>query len=163
LDIWLTSPEDDDPPLPLLNTSFNEGGAAFSPNGRWLAYVSDESGREEVYVRDLSGSGGKLQISNGGGNEPCWSRTGREIFYRNQGWMMSAGIISEEPLRASKPKPIFEADYDDAGALYPNYDIAPDGSRFVMVRSEQERVATQVNVVLNWFAELERRVPVSEN
>ncbi len=163
LDIWLASTESGESPRPLLNTSFNEGGAAFSPNGRWIAYVSDETGREEVYVRALPGPAGKWQISSGGGNEPRWARNGRQIYYRNQDWMMSVTLASEEPFRAGKPRPVFEGDYDDAGALYPNYDITPDGRQFVMVRSERETVATQLNVVLNWFAELERRAPVGGN
>jgi serine/threonine-protein kinase len=160
MDIWLLPSKGES--RPLLNTQYNEGGAAFSPNGNLLAYVSDETGQEEVYVRAFPGPSGKWQISSGGGNEPLWAPNGQELYYRNRDWMMSVSITSEEPFRVARPRPLFEAHYDDGGSAYPGYDITPDGQKFVMVRSEHEYVATQINVTLNWFEELERRVPDEE-
>jgi serine/threonine-protein kinase len=160
LDIWLLTSRGE--ARPLLDTEYNEGGAAFSPGGRMLAYVSDETGQEEVYVRAFPGPSGKWQISSGGGNEPLWAPNGQELYYRNRDWMMSVSITSEEPFRVAKPRPLFEAHYDDGGSAYPGYDITPDGNKFVMIRSEHEHVATQIHVTLNWFDELERRVPHEE-
>jgi serine/threonine-protein kinase len=100
-----------------------------------------------------------MQISNGGGNEPVWARNGRELFYRNKDLMMGVTITSEEPLQASRPQPLFEASYDDAGVAIRGYDITPDGQSFIVVRSERVSVATQVHVILNWFEELKRRAP----
>ena len=113
-------------------------------------------------MRALAGPSGKWQISSGGGNEPLWAPNGQELYYRNRDWMMSVSITSEEPFRVAKPRPLFEAHYDDGGSAYPGYDITPDGQKFVMIRSEHEYVATQINVTLNWFEELERRVPHEE-
>ena len=81
-DLWILSLEDEGEPQPFLQTPYNERGAAFSPNGLWLAYGSDESGRNEVYVRPFPGPGSKYQISREGGNSPVWHRNGRELFYR---------------------------------------------------------------------------------
>ncbi len=159
-DIWILPMEGDREPRPFVNTEYNEGGAVFSPDGNWLAYVSDESGQEEVYVRAFPGPGGKMQISGGGGNEPVWASNGRELFYRNQDLMMGVTVTSEEPFQASRPQPLFEASYDDAGVASRGYDITPDGQSFIVVRSERESVATQVHVVLNWFEELKRRAPI---
>jgi len=159
-DIWILPMEGDREPFPFADTEYNEGGAVFSPDGNWLAYVSDESGQEEVYVRAFPGPGGKMQISGGGGNEPVWARNGRELFYRNQDLMMGVAITSEEPFQASRPQPLFESPYDDAGLASRGYDVTPDGRSFIVVRSERESVATQVHVILNWFEELKRRAPV---
>ncbi len=159
-DIWILPMEGDREPRPFADTEYNEGGAVFSPGGNWLAYVSNESGQDEVYVRAFPGPGGKMQISGGGGNEPVWASNGRELFYRNQDLMMVVNITSEEPFQASRPQPLFEASYDDAGVASRGYDITPDGQSFIVVRSERDSVATQVHVTLNWFAELKRRAPV---
>jgi Tol biopolymer transport system component len=160
-DIWLLPIGGES--RPFLNSQFNEAGAVFSPNGRWIAYVSDETGQDEVYVRAYPGPEGKLQISNGGGNEPVWGPKGRIIYYRNRDWMMSVNIVTEDPFDVSRPRALFETHYDDAGVAYPGYDIAPDGQAFIMVRSERELVATQAHIVLNWFDELKRRAPASKN
>ena len=146
-------------PERLLASSSDESGASFSPNGRFIAYVSSESGQNEVYVREHP-KGGKHLISAGGGTEPVWSRNGRELFYRNGGWLMAVGIDSEPPLVAGRPQPLFEAPYDEAGPTYSNYDTTPDG-QFIMVRSGQEREAARLIVITNWFEELKRRVPSS--
>ncbi len=147
---------------PFLRTPFNENTARFSPDGRWLAYVSDESGRVEVYVQPYPGPGGKWQISTEGGTEPVWNPNGRELFYRAGDKMMAVDIATQPGFAAGTPRKLFEGRYELAPVPINNYDVSPDGQRFLMVKpTEQEQAApTQINVVLNWFEELKRRVPV---
>jgi serine/threonine-protein kinase len=158
LDIWVLS-TDGPKAVPFLQTDDNESAAVFSPDGRFLVYVSDESGKDEVYVRAYPGPGGKWTISSGGGHEPVWSHDGSEIYYRSQDWLMAVPIETEPELQLGKPQNLFEAPFDEAGAPYANYDVTPDGTGFTMVRSDEELVSTRLMVVVNWFEELRRRVP----
>jgi serine/threonine-protein kinase len=157
-DLWLLPPKGR--PESILKTSFNEIGAMFSPDGRWIAYVSDESGQYEVYVREYE-TGMKQPISVGGGTEPVWSPNGRELYYRNKEWMMAVNIETEPRFVAGKPRMMFEAPYAESAAAYPNFDITPDGNRFIMIQNTLESAATRVVVVLNWLEELKARVPHS--
>ncbi|MFY9530333.1 MAG: protein kinase [Candidatus Acidiferrales bacterium] len=159
--IWVQSLEGDRKARPFLQTTSFEGGPMFSPDGHWLAYESDESGRVEVYVTPFPGPGGKWQISTEGGTEAVWARNGRELFYRNGDKMMAAAVETKPAFAAGKPKLLFEGHYETSlYAFQPSYDVSPDGKRFLMVKaSERESVATRINVVLNWFEELKRRVP----
>jgi serine/threonine protein kinase/Tol biopolymer transport system component len=148
---------------PFLRTPFNEGASRFSPDGRWLAYVSDESGRYEIYVQPYPGPGGKWQISTEGGTEPVWNQNGRELFYRSGDKMMAAEITTQPRFFAGKPKVLFAGQYQPSPnpVANPNYDVSPDGQRFLMLKPSEsaEAAPTQINVVLNWFEELKRRVP----
>jgi Tol biopolymer transport system component len=159
--VWFLQVGGDRKARPFLQTPFNEGGPVFSPDGRWLAYQSDESGRSEIYVRPFPGPGGKVQISTEGGTEPVWSRNGWELFYRNGDKMMATAIETKSGFVAGKPKLLFEGHYETSMyAFEPNYDVGPDGQRFLMIKgSEQESAATQLNVVLNWSDELRRLAP----
>ncbi len=134
----------------------------FSPDGRWLAYTSKESGQYEVYVIPFPDDRRRWPISTDGGTEPVWARNGRELFYRNGDRMMSVAIETEPELIASKPVLLFEGRYERSISLF-NYDVSPDGERFVMIQGEQETVPTRLNIVLNWFDELERLVPTGED
>ena len=148
--------------LPFLQTPFNETAPHFSPDGRWLAYASDESGRWEIYVQPYPGPGGKWQISTGGGTEPVWARNS-ELFYRNGNKMMVVETTSQPTFSASKPKALFETNSIVTPATLPNYDVSPDGKRFLMLKSSEQGAApTQINVVLNWFEELKQRVPTGK-
>ena len=148
---------------PFLRTPYNETSPRFSPDGRWLAYVSNESGRYEVYVQPYPGPGGKWQISTEGGMEPAWNPNGRELFYRSGDKMMAVDITTQPGFTVGKPRALFAGWYEATPATFSNYDVTPDGQRFLMLkRSEQEASApTQINVVLNWFEELKRRVPTN--
>jgi eukaryotic-like serine/threonine-protein kinase len=158
-DIWVLRLSDRKA-QPFLRTAFNESVARFSPDGHWLAYISNESGRYEVYVQPYPGPGGKWQISTEGGTEPVWNPNGRELFYRSGDKMMAVDIATQPSFTAGKPRMLFEGQYEPTWATGPNYDVSPDGQRFLMVKaSEQEQAVTQINVVLNWFEELKRRVP----
>jgi Tol biopolymer transport system component len=160
-DIWVLSLKGERKAQPFLQTPANESGALFSPDGYWLAYQSDESDRWEICVRPFPGPGGKVQISTEGGVEPVWARNGRELFYRNGDKMMAVGVETKPTFTAAKPKLLFERHYEPSPQSFlANYDVSPDGQRFLMVKaSEQEEASTQINVVLNWFEELKLRVP----
>ena len=157
-DIW-TLARDRKTPTPWLETAFSEGGAAFSPDGRWIAYVSNDSGRNDVYIRPYPGPGEKITISTEGGNEVMWARNGRELFYRNSGGLFAVDITTGPPLRAGKPHKLFENDYEPTASLWPNYDVSADGREFLMVKTLQDDAPAQVDVVLKWASELARRVP----
>ncbi len=161
-DIGMVRLEGEREPEMLLQTPFEEHTGMLSPDDRWLAYVSNESGREEVYVTAFPDPGGKLQISTDGGAEPMWSRDGGELFYRIGDKMMAVAIATEPQLAPGSPTLLFEGRYvsgSTGGNPATGYDVAPDG-RFVMVRTEEGAAGTQqINVVLNWFGELKRLVP----
>jgi eukaryotic-like serine/threonine-protein kinase len=150
---------------PFLRTPFEEGGARFSPDGRWLAYVSNESGRPEVYVQPYPGPGGKRQVSIDGGTEPVWNRNGREVFYRNGNKMMVVETTTQPSFSAGKPRMLFEGPYFTGAfpTMTVSYDVSADGQRFLVVKQTEaaSRSAAQINVVLNWFEELKRRVPAN--
>jgi Tol biopolymer transport system component/tRNA A-37 threonylcarbamoyl transferase component Bud32 len=159
-DIWVLQ-LNDRKSQPFLRTPFAERAARFSPDGRWLAYASNESGRYEIYVQPYPGPGEKWQISTEGGTEAVWNPSGRELFYRSGNKMMAVEIATQPAFSAGKPGVLFEAPYLPSGSPDPNYDVSPDGQRFLMLKStEQEQAgSTQIDVVLNWFEELKQRVP----
>ena len=137
----------------LLQTPANESSARLSPDGRWMAYTSDDSGRSEVYVLPYPGPGGRWQVSTDGGSGPIWSRDGRELFFKSGGRLMVAGVETRPTFRAGLPKPLF--DLTNVG----DYDVAPDGARFVIARSPETAGAPQpLAVVLGWFEDVARRV-----
>jgi WD40-like Beta Propeller Repeat len=147
-------------PEPFLVTPFNESGPRISPDGRWLAYQSDESGGNEVYVRPFPGPGGRWQISTGGGDRPVWSRKSQELFYRSNEGMMVAGYTTNgEAFLRSKPR-LWVAKAD----LGNFFDLAPDGKRFVVVQPEvsEKKGPQHVMFLLNFFDELRRRAPAGK-
>jgi Tol biopolymer transport system component len=145
---------------PFLRTRSNEAAPKFSPDGRWLAYISDESGHYEVYVQPYPGPGGKWQISTEGGTEPVWNPNGRELFYRTGDKMMAVDISMQSSFSAGKPRVLFSGPYIPTPLVSPNYDVSADGQRFLMIKPvEQQQAPTQINIVLNWFEELRRKVP----
>jgi len=153
-DIWVLPLEGDRTPRPFLETSFVESEPALSPDGHWLAYQSNESGRFEIYVQPFPSSGRKFQISTEGGGIAQWSRNGHEIFYRNQNRMMAVTVRpgASSELEVEKPRVLFEGSYETV------FSITPD-DRFVMIRNLMEEFApAEVNVVLGWIDELRRTV-----
>ena len=106
------------------------------------------------------GSGEKLTISTQGGNEPVWSRNGRELFYRSGDAMMAVEVTTNPLLSAGRPRRLFERPYEVSSALWPDYDVSTDGQRFLLVKMiESFDAPAQINVVLNWSEELKRLVP----
>ncbi len=144
----------------FLQSTSNNSEARFSPNARWLAYASDESGRPEIYVQPYPGPGGKWQISTNGGTEPLWNRNGRELFYRSGSGLMAVSVTTEGSFSYGKPKMLFEGQYVRSGIAGRTCDVSPNGRRFLMMkRNEQAASAAHINIVLSWFEELKQKVP----
>ena len=165
-DVGMVAPGANRQTQPLLQMPFDEENAEVSPDGRWLAYQSNESGQSQVYVRPFPQvDSGRWQISTMGGSRPAWARTGRELFYLDNNNLMTAVPVQTSPtFSAGNPKKVFEARY-----LVPNnartYDVSADGQRFLMIKSVAEArdagaPPPSIVVVLNWFEELKQRVPV---
>ena len=134
-DIWIAPADSPRALRPFLTSPATEKNPRVSPNGRWLAYVSDESNRDEVYVIALPGRSGRIQVSNAGGSEPVWSQNGRELFYRSQNNSIMSVVIRETPsLDVMAKDSLFFEDYMRSN-LRANYDVFPDGQRFVFVES----------------------------
>jgi serine/threonine-protein kinase len=177
LDLWTLPLDVSDPdhlkpgkPELFLRTPFNEQAPAFSPDDRWIAYYSNESGRNEVYVRPFPGGApsgsGKWQISIGGGRNPIWSRNGRELFYAtpDNHIMAAAYTASADSFTAAdKPHPWSNTQILDPAALLLNLDLAPDGKRFAVIprpeAASEQKGSVHVTVLLNFYDELRRRVP----
>jgi serine/threonine-protein kinase len=158
-DIWVLPMDSGRKPRPLLTTRFVEGGPMLSPDGQWLAFVSNESGDNEVYVRAFSGSRRKTRISSDGGQELAWAPDGHELFYRSGDRMMAVDIVTRPTLKTGKPRLLFERAFAKGGP-WRDYDVSLDGRRFLMLKPTKEDVPlTQLNVVLNWLEELKERVP----
>jgi serine/threonine-protein kinase len=161
VDIRVVPIQGDRKPIPFLETSFNESYGTFSPDGRYMAYTSDESGRFEVYVRPYPGPGGKVTVSTDGGSEACWSRDGKELFYRRGGsQVLSVPVTTEAAFTAGKPRVLFEGDYGFGSFGDAHYDVSPDGKTFAMVETGDANAPTRIDVVVNWGEELKRLAPV---
>jgi hypothetical protein len=154
-DLWLLAP--DGRTTPLATTAFNETEARFSPDGRWVVYASDESGRYEIYARPASGSGSRIAISRGGGSGPVWSRDGREIFYREVDNLVSVAVTLGDSLRVGERRTILDLSDYEAG-LYQQFDVSADGQRFLLILTDPAARPTRLDVIINWQEELKQRV-----
>jgi Tol biopolymer transport system component len=155
-DIWALPTFGDRKPIPLLKTPFAEQRPVFSPDGRFLAYQSNESGRAEVYVQSFPGPGGKWQISTSGGNEPQWRADGKELYYRAPDQkVMAVEIQTGSSITAGTPQPLFQGRFDMSLARN-RFVATADGRRFLTVAPLGREAMTPTTVVLNWYAELGR-------
>jgi eukaryotic-like serine/threonine-protein kinase len=155
-EIWRTGVDSGAAPSRVLATAFDNGAASLSPDGRWLAYIANESGRDEVYVRSYPGAGGRWQVSLEGGTEPLWSPRGGEIFYRNGDAMMAAAVRTQPAFEVTGRTRLFTGEYLAATNRVQAYSVTSDGKTFAML----QRVvgARQAMVVtLNWFDQLRAR------
>jgi Tol biopolymer transport system component len=152
---------------PIAASRFAEGSAKFSPDGRWIAYASDESGKSEIYVQPFPGPGPKIQISNGGGFDPVWRRSGGELFYRNDNKMMVVAVNTAHEFHASAPTMLWQGNYSSGagsscgmpGVASSNFDVTSDGQHFLMVRDDDDAAfGKSIVVVLNWAEELKSRM-----
>ena len=135
----------------------NETVPQFSPNGRWLAYESDETGRPEVHVVSFPEIGTREQVSTEGGGYPRWSAAGDELFFWRDTTLMVSEVSTGESFSWGTPLPLFEAP-DITGDFA--YDVAEDGQRFLLALRNPDSPAREIHVVLNWSQELLERVPI---
>jgi serine/threonine-protein kinase len=159
-DILALRPRERTTPISLVATGFREQAPALSPDGRWMAFTSNEAGRYEVYVVPFPNAAAKWAISVAGGVEPLWSRDGREIFYRDpQGNMVAVAVETEPTFSPGAPTVLFSAARYRTNLNHRQYDVAPDG-RFLMLRSLGEDEESEWILVLNFFEQLRSAVPV---
>ena len=141
---------------PLLNSRFEEAAAVFSPDGRYIAYVSNDSGRDEVYLQSFPALDRREQISTDGGRSPLWSRDGRELFYRQDRQLLSVEVSTQPALRIGRPELLFDSELSTAGLpIWANYELSADGQSFLMLRDQGGAGGAEVHIVLNWLSELE--------
>jgi len=136
-----------------LQTPFGEVDGRFSPDGHWLAYTSDQTGNEELWVRPFPGPGAPVRVSADGGRDPVWSSDGKELFYRSGLKVLSARVVPDAGFRVEPPRMLFEGGFD--GESQRAYDVSPDG-RFIMMEIEPSDSTTSASivVVLNWVEQL---------
>jgi Tol biopolymer transport system component len=157
-DIYVASLHGSSPPRVVVGTPVYEGGAQFSPDGRWLAYASNESGQLQVYVRPFPGPDRRAAVSTQGGSFPLWRRDGKELFYRTGNRMMGVDVSTGGGnVTLSQPHVLFDQRYLFETLTIANYDVSLDGQRFLMVKDESG--SGRLNVVLNWLDELKRLAP----
>ena len=154
-DIWTLEVDGPRTARPWLETPANEWAGRLSPDGRFVAYNSDESGRGEVYVQLFPGGGGKRLVSEGGGVNAIWSRDGRKLFYRRADQVMAVEVETAPDFSTGKPLSLFAGRYRATGR---DFDVAPDGQRFVMMRSDDPRTTTRLGVLLDWWRALDTRL-----
>jgi Tol biopolymer transport system component len=149
-DLWLLSMHPPYDMRPFKRTPAVERQGTLSPDGSWMAYASNESGRSEIYVEPVPGPGGRRQLSTEGGDQPRWVRNGREIIYRNGTKVMSVPVQLRSDFQPDKVVELFDRKFDP-GAAVAGYDVSPDGQTFIMTRSEHDN-PTEIRIVLGWPA-----------
>src|SRR5262249_32328938 len=154
-DLWLLPLEGDRNPKPFLKTQFNEDQAVISPNGRWVAYRSDESGRDEIYVATFPQLSGRWQVSVDGGAEPQWRRDGKELFFTDAGRKLMAATVktNSSAFETEAPKLLFETPLSVSGRN--SFVVTGDGQRFLVITRLEDTLAP-INVALNWTAEVKK-------
>ncbi len=162
-DIWIVDPNGDEKPKPLFCTEHNEYNPTFSPDGRWLAYVSDESGQPKIYLREYPDAGQKWTVSTLGATNPVWSRDGRELYYISDNSMMAVKVTSEPVFPVEAPKRLFVSSdlIVSGGSLGKYYDVSDNGQFLMVKRSDDAK--DQLICVHNWFEELKRLAPPGTN
>lgn len=166
-DVWKLSLDDSGTVEPVLSREgVIDREARFSPDGRWFAYRSNETGRDEVYVQAFPGPGGKWQISIDGGAQPMWALDGRELFYKNGDKLMAVDVRTDSTFDAETPRVLFEQPLPERVPGDPSrYGVSADGQRFLIISpaaTNGEAQPAEIHVVVNWFQELERLAPSRE-
>jgi serine/threonine-protein kinase len=157
LEVWMIRADGQETGQPVISGAFDVRSARFSPDGRWVSFVSNESGRDEVYVREFNGTA-RVQVSMTGGVEPVWSPSGRKLFFKSGDQLLEADLTFAGSLFAAQPKVLFARPGLGQSA---GFDVGTDGRTFLMPQpSPQTTVASQsMHMIVNWFEELKRLVP----
>ena len=156
-DIWILPTTGDRKPFPLLNSEFNEYQGRTSPDGRWVAYVSDESGSPEVYVQSFPKPSGKWQISTAGGADPRWRRDGRELYFISADRkLMAVDVKADATFQAGVPQALFDVRVSGLVDVRGHYAVSADGRRFLVNRLGESGGSSPMTVVLNWTAALRK-------
>jgi Tol biopolymer transport system component len=143
-------------PRPWIVTEFSERAPSLSPDGRWAAYTSNESGQDEIYVRAVPEPAGRWQVSSGGGTEPLWASDGRTIYYRRADTLFATAVQTVPTFAVGQRRTVFTTPFEQLNN-HANYDRHPRTGEFVVMTETQDNATTMV-VVLNWFEELRRRM-----
>jgi Tol biopolymer transport system component len=155
--LWILPLFGDRNPFPFVQSTYDARQARFSPNGRYVAYASQETGDYEIYVQTFPEHGGKWQVSNGGGRDPEWRRDGKELYFISGGKLMAVDVnIAGPQFEAAIPKSLFEVPFGGGTAINPNalYRVTADGQRFLAVTASGQQGPSPITVVLNWLADL---------
>lgn len=155
-DVWLLPLTGNRTPVAFLQTEFAEGSAYFSPDGRWIVYDSDESGRREVYVRAMAGTAGKWGVSINGGNQPKWSRDGKTIFFQSSGKAMAAAVrVVQSAIVVDSVQTLF--DFESRGISGGIQDVSGDGQKFLALVTELRQTSPPMTLVVNWNEEMKKK------
>jgi dipeptidyl aminopeptidase/acylaminoacyl peptidase len=164
--LWALPMTGEPKPFPVTQAAFRAERGRFSPDGRLIAYLSDDSGPNEVYVQAFPQAADRWQVSTGGASRPRWRKDGKELFYISaDGQLMSVAIETRPVFTASAPRPLFrfspaalllEKPCVTAPCVYSPYEVAPDGQRFLSIVSERETPKPPINLVFNWLPESKR-------
>jgi serine/threonine-protein kinase len=168
--LWVVPADGEGEPFEYLSTQFIERFPDISPDGRWVAYMSNESGRPEIYVRAFPVASGKWQVSDGGGTMPTWSSDGSELFFRDRNGLMAAPVSSDgDTFNAGRPVEVSTSNFVPdrvgivvAGSYFPDYGPMPDDSGFVVLFGDERRISQDhITLVTNWFGVLKETLPGS--
>ncbi|MFI5251693.1 MAG: protein kinase [Bacteroidota bacterium] len=157
-DLWVLPFFGDRKPIPFVQTEFNEGNGSFSPDSRWIAYQSDESGRSEIYARLLDGSGGKFQISTNGGRKPFWKLDGRQLFFTSTDRKLQVAYIKENASSLFVDSVATLFDFESRGIIANNIDdVSNDGKQVLALVTDSKQTSTPITLVVNWDEELRKK------
>ena len=165
-DIWILPWGTGGKPRPFLQMPGFQGHAVFSPDGKWLAYMSNElRSARQVFVQPYPSTGAKYQITTDGGDDPIWSPDGSQLFYSSNSKLFAVDVRTQPGFSFGKPQPLPISGFLQRLGQPPDYDITPDGKQFLVVlpasqNETNQRSTAQIDIVLNWFEELKQRVPV---